>query len=114
MKRFSQEQEAQIAKAYEGRVSPSSGARSNDPGDVSFSGHLVECKLTGDPATDKKSFSIKIDDLEKIHDEAHALGRTPMMAIRIYNNDSLLSGNKGYVDLVVRLLADDVDIVKGE
>lgn len=115
VKRRSRDQEDFVASQYGGRVSPSSGARPYDLGDVSFDGNLVECKCTGDPVTPKQSFSLKVAEFEKIADEAWSLGRTPMMAIRIYNDGSVLAGNKGYIDLVVRLMADDVALFdKGE
>lgn len=104
---FAREHEEWIAKQYGGTVSPSSGASVVDPADVRTEEELFECKATGykSPA---KSISVKVDVVEKIADEAYSEGKTPALPLRIYNPDSLLADSKGYVDLICRLVRDDV------
>lgn len=109
IKRRSQDQEAYIAKVYGGVVSPSSGAAAGDQGDVRTSQLLIECKQSGEPEKERRSMSVKLDDLEKIADEAWSEGKVPMMALRIYNPDSVLADEKGNVDLAVRLVSDDCE-----
>ena len=104
---LSRRQEERIAKIYGGVVSPSSGASAADPGDVRTDDQLFECKHTGTFDKPAKSISIKLSDLEKIADEAWAEGRDPVMALCIYNPDSVLSDHEGNVDVIVRLKRDD-------
>lgn len=100
------EQEDYIAKKISGRRSPSSGAADKDDGDVKNEIFLVECKMTGTFDKPAKSISIKLNDLEKIVDEAYALGKTPMMSLRIHNRNSPLADADGNIDLMVNLLDD--------
>jgi hypothetical protein len=111
-KRRSQDQEAYVAKMYDGRVSPSSGAAVTDPGDVRTYSHLIECKQTGEYGKEKRSMSVKLDDFEKIADEAWSESRVPMMALRIYSPESVLADDDGNVDLAVRLVTDDEPLVR--
>lgn len=97
-----------MAKLYNGTVSPSSGAADADQGDVRTETELIECKLTGSFLKPAKSISVKLEDLEKIADEAWSEGRDPVMALCIYNPDSVLADGNGYVDLTLRLTKDDV------
>lgn len=92
---------------YDGTVSPSSGGAAADQGDVRTTLLLIECKQTGEPEKERRSMSVKLDDFEKIADEAWSEGRTPMMALRIYSPDSVLADKQGNVDLAVRLVCDD-------
>jgi hypothetical protein len=112
------EQEDFIAKQYGGKRSPSSGGAATDRGDVRARNQLIECKYIGfrndAPA---KSFSIKVEDLEKIADEAWHEGREPVMAIRIRHPDSPLANHTGYIDITIRLTRDDVyrnDIIESQ
>lgn len=104
---FARMHEDWIAKQYRGKVSPSSGASSVDCGDVRTDSELMECKATGHqkPA---KSISVKLDVVEKIADEAYSEGLIPALPLRIYNPDSPLSDMYGNIDLICRLVRDDI------
>ena len=90
------EHEEFIAKCYEGKRSPSSGAADHD-----------ECKTTGD--AEKPAKATLLTRMEKIADEAWAAGLEPALALRFYKPDSRLADSKGFVDLVVRRVADDTE-----
>jgi hypothetical protein len=47
--------------------------------------------------------------MEKIADEAWATGLEPALALRFYKPDSRLADSKGFIDLVVRRVADDTE-----
>ena len=94
---------------YGGVRSASSGGAITDEGDVAVGPDLIECKYKGKPGKEPKSFSCKLADLEKIVDEAFETGRSPGIALRIYNPDSFLADGNGFVDVMVRLLADDIE-----
>lgn len=101
--------ESFIARSYGGRRSPSSGAAISDKGDVLVrsDGSLFECKASGSPGSPKRPKIIK--DLEKVATEAYEEGREPALALRFFNPDSILADKTtGYVDVVVRLVGDDV------
>lgn len=106
---FSDRQEEKTAKLYGGKVSPSSGAAVTDAGDVRMRhlGNLCECKFTGTYAKPAKSISLKLEDLEKIADEAWAEGLEPMMVLGMYAPDSILADQDGEVHVAVRLVRDD-------
>ena len=106
-KRKSQDQEEFLALLYGGTVSPSSGAADNDSGDVRTDLELIEAKVTGEPGDPKKSISVKVEDFEKITQEAYAEGKEPVLALRIYNPDSTLASPSGWIDLAVRSADDD-------
>lgn len=106
IKEHSVAQEEHIAKSMGGRRSPSSGAWIYDDGDVDSKEFIVECKLSGNPEKSSKSISVRLTDVEKVFDEAALNRKTPMMALRIHNPESVLSDHKGNVDLVCVLLKD--------
>jgi Holliday junction resolvase len=106
------EHEEFIAKCYEGRRSPSSGAADHDAGDVKVGnarvgGILFECKTTGD--AEKPAKATLVTRMEKIADEAWASGLEPALALRFYKPDSRLADSKGFIDLIVRRVADDTE-----
>jgi hypothetical protein len=97
--------EDKIAKELGGKRSPSSGGADNDSGDVRTKLELVECKMTGGP--ERKSSKPKfVKDLEKVTEEAFSEGRKPILALRYFDPDSILSDSKGWIDLIVRPLED--------
>ena len=104
-------QEERVAKRYDGKRSPSSGAAVTDQGDVRTEDALIECKHTGTYDKPAKSISVKVSDLEKIADEAWSEGRRPEQALSIYAPGSVLSDANGFIDLMVRLQEDDVELV---
>lgn len=110
-KELSQRHEQYVADAYGGKRSDSSGGAVTDEGDVRVISDqtLFECKakfglLLG--AVPVKS--TMIGQFEKITDEAYSVGKEPGLALRFYCPESYLADNNGWVDLVVRLLGDDV------
>lgn len=105
---LSERQEERVAKRYNGKRSPSSGAAIADQGDVRTEAQLIECKHTGTLDKPAASISIKLSDFEKIAGEAWAESRLPAMALSIYAPDSVLADNDGFVDLITRLQTDDV------
>ena len=69
---FSHRQETQVAKTVGGKVVPNSGAIKFGAGDVNTDLFLIECKTC---MTEKESFSIKKEWLEKNREEAFAVGK---------------------------------------
>jgi hypothetical protein len=105
-KRYSVEHEEFVARKYGGRRTPSSGAADNDSGDVRAPNDLIECKMTGKPGEDPKRSTL-LRHFEKIAEEAHAEGRSPVVALRFWCPDSALADINGWVDLAVRTLDED-------
>lgn len=69
---FSKKQEDHVAKKFNGRRQPNSGATPFAPGDVILDNFLIECK-TKTKSSD--SISIKKDWFKKIREEAIFLGK---------------------------------------
>lgn len=109
VKKLSVNHEEFIAHSYGGKRSASSGAAVHDRGDVRTASHIIECKLTGTLDKPAKSISIKIDDLDKVADEAWSEGKSWAMALRIYAPFSVLADSSGFVDLMVRSVSEDVE-----
>jgi Holliday junction resolvase len=101
VKRLSTDHEDHIAKLFDGRRSPSSGASVTDPGDVSTDKYLIECK-----ATRSETKPVYLQQFEKIAREAWEHGKEPMLALRFYQPLSPLSDKGGWVDLVMMLASD--------
>lgn len=110
-KDLSIEHEEYVAARYGGRRSPSSGAAFTDLGDVRRGVDLlIECKGEFGERTGKKPVrSTLVSYFEKIADEAWQGDRIPAIALRFFMPDSPLANNLGYVDLIVKLLEDDLD-----
>lgn len=118
-KQFSLDQESFVALAYGGVRSPSSGGADNDSGDVRAPFDLIECKMTGTPGkicTKHETADCPICTrtpfiriLEKIAEEAHLEGKSPVVAQRFWCPDSPLSHN-GWIDVSVRLLREDAEL----
>lgn len=106
VKRKSVEQEEFIAALYGGRRSASSGAADNDAGDVRTPDCLIECKVMGNPEEKIKRPGFA-KDLEKVTEEAWQEGRTPMLAIRWYDPDSILADRNGWCDVIIKRAVDD-------
>lgn len=69
---FSDRQEKAVAKQIDGRQTSNSGATPFQKGDVITDSWLVECKTS---TTEKASFSIKKEWLDKNKEEAFAMGK---------------------------------------
>lgn len=76
-RKFSSKQEKCVAKSLGGRVQPNSGATPFLKGDVTTEDWLVECKTQ---LTNKNSFTIKKEWLEKLEEERFAM-RKPNMTL---------------------------------
>lgn len=70
---YSSRQEKKVAKAVGGKQVSNSGATAFEKGDVITDSILIECKTC---VSDKKSFSIKKEWLEKNREEAFAMGKS--------------------------------------
>lgn len=69
---YSNKQEKQVAKAVKGKKVANSGATAFQKGDVTTDKVLIECKTC---TSEKKSFSIKREWLEKNKEEAFEMGK---------------------------------------
>lgn len=69
---YSNRQEKAVAKTLNGQQVANSGATAFSKGDVTTDDWLIECKTA---MSEKKSFSIKKDWLEKNKEEAFAMGK---------------------------------------
>jgi hypothetical protein len=100
--------ENNIARLYGGKRSPSSGAAISQKGDVQIksSRTSIECKSSGCPP-DQVKHTVILGHMEKIADEAWAENREPALALRYFCPDSPLAAQDGWVDLIVRMAADD-------
>jgi hypothetical protein len=98
-----------VAWLYRGRRSPSSGGAATDRGDVRCLDHLFECKMTGTYEKPKRSISLKLDDMEKIADEAQQEGKSWAMAIRFYAPGSPVADKDGFVDVTLRPSREDAE-----
>jgi hypothetical protein len=112
-KDLSVRQEERVARAYGGVRSPSSGGAATDRGDVrvASNGDLFECKHKGTFDRPARSISVKLDDFEKLFDEATSEGKDAVMALSLYAPGSVLANSEGFVDLTVRRMADDAELV---
>lgn len=101
-KELSVQQEKHIAATLQGRRTINTGAGDKEKADILLDdcSVLVECKYTGDVIEPAKSISVKLEDLEKVWDQAAQIGFSPALAIRITNPDSRLSDDRGHVDWV--------------
>ena len=95
-----------MARTYGGRRSASSGAADNDQGDVRTPTLLIEAKVTGGPGQIKPLPKF-VREFEKITEEAWSEGREPVLALRYFAPDSILSDTRGWIDLAVRRVIDD-------
>ena len=71
-RKFAKKQEQSLASLLNARRQANSGATPFAKGDVKSRGILFECKTC---VSDKKSFAIKKDWLEKNKEEAYAMGK---------------------------------------
>lgn len=108
VKELSRQHEELIARMYGGKRSRSSGASAVDKGDVRSQTDetIFECKLTGAPGGDSKRTTL-MKVMEKTADEAWAEGKQPAVCLRLFCPESPLSNQEGWVDMTVRLTADD-------
>ncbi len=102
-------QENYLARTYGGKRSPSSGASFHDAGDIRTDRDLLEAKVTGAPGRKEISKPKHIKELEKVAVEAWTEGRNPVLCVRYYLPDSPLADVNGWVDIAIRLVADDAE-----
>lgn len=83
VKRRSQKQEKGVAKSFNAKTTPASGAKWAQKGDVRNEKFLIECKTT-----EKDFYSITTKVWEKIHLEAMKdHGRIPLLIIDLHDTD---------------------------
>ena len=88
-KRRSQKQEKSVAKQFDARLTPASGAKWNAKGDVRSDNFLIECKTT-----EKDTFILTARTWEKIEREAlrdHM--RIPLLIIDLEDKDRVVVFN---------------------
>lgn len=73
----SKKQERALAKRFDGRLQPASGAFRGHKGDVKTGALLIEAKTTK-----RKSYSVTLATLRKIGEEARLAHRTPVLSLR--------------------------------
>lgn len=84
---YSNKQEKKVAKVVNGKQTANSGATAFSKGDVYTKDWLIECKTT--TATEKASFSIKKEWLEKNREEAFAMHKAySALAFRFGENEA--------------------------
>lgn len=71
-RKYSKTQESKIAKSTKGKRQPNSGATMFMKGDVVTDQFCIECKTA---MTEKQSISIKRDWIDKLKEEAFAIGK---------------------------------------
>lgn len=62
-----------------------SGSSAEKKGDLKSENYLMQAKRT-----DKKSFTVKLDDLRKAEREAMNLGKKPLFIVGFYENDRVV------------------------
>lgn len=71
-RKYSKAQESRVAKKLNGKRQPNSGATAFMKGDVKTNQFCIECKTA---MTEKQSMSIRRDWIDKIKEEAFAMGK---------------------------------------
>jgi hypothetical protein len=109
-KELSVRHEVYIAQLYGGRRSASSGAAVTDQGDVyvPYENTLIECKVQCGELVGKPVRATLLRQFTKVAEEAAETLSEPAMALRFYAPDNFLANEEGWVDLTVRLTADDL------
>lgn len=91
-RKYSKAQEKKVAKNLKGKVQPNSGATAFMKGDVKTEFFCIECKTA---VTEKKSMSIKAEWIDKLKEEAFAIGK-PHWAIA-FNFGGLRNDENYYI-----------------
>lgn len=82
-KKIAQKRERDLAESLGGESTPNSGATPSKPGDVHLPNFLLDDKFTG-----KLSYSVTIDDINKLCHEARSLSKQPALIIH-FNNERM-------------------------
>ena len=99
---FSDKQEKHVAKITGGKQTANSGATQWSKGDVRTDQVLIECKTC---MSEKQSFSIKKEWLEKNEEERFAMGRDySALAFNFGDNENYYSINEKLFIKLVNLL----------
>jgi hypothetical protein len=83
------------AKNFKGKRVPGSGNHWGKPGDVKTDKFLIEVKQT-----DKKSYSLSVDKLNKIYEEALFSYRIPLFSIKIQETEVVLLFKEDFEKLI--------------
>lgn len=92
-RKYSSKQEKQVAKAIEGRRTSNSGATCFDKGDIRTATYCIECKTV---IGRKKSITIQREWIDKLKEEAFAMGK-PNWAIAINFGSDLEKPENYYI-----------------
>lgn len=90
----SRRQERRGAARMGGSTTPGSGAFWSRKGDARTKKELIEYKRT-----DKKSFTIKTDVLEKIYHEAITEGRLPLLGFQLNSRNYIIMTEDDYLEM---------------
>lgn len=111
-KELSKQHEEAIATLYNGKRSRSSGAAVSDKADVRTKTEMIECKMSGEPGSPKRTSLLSV--MEKAADEAWSEEKEPVVCLRLWNWESPLADPDGWVDFTVRLTTDDIGRSNGD
>lgn len=101
------EQENWLARLFNGKRSPSSGAAEHDAGDVKTDTLLIEAKVRmPERIAVTKPLPVYVRQLGKVAEEAAETDRTPMLAQRFYFPNEPRANRDGWVDVVVMYASD--------
>ena len=103
---YSKRQENKVAKEIGGNRTANSGATAFQKGDVVLDDWLIECKTA---TSEKQSFSIKRDWLEKNREEAFAMRKTYNALCFDYGD-----GGSRYYVIDEKTFKEIMELLKGE
>ena len=83
------------SKDFGGRKSRGSGNYWAQPGDIKAKNFLIDSKYTK-----HKSFSISIEDWEKISDEALFSFRLPLLSIKMQDTEVVVLSKEDFLNLI--------------
>ena len=90
-KRKSDKQEKQLAKQFEGKITPGSGSK-RIKGDVHTKEELIEAKTTA-----KTQYTVKLKDLQKLSIQADEVNKTPVFVIKLTDEAEGFYFNRDWV-----------------
>jgi len=105
-KKYSNKQEKDIAKKFNGNKQFNSGATPFHKGDVISNDFLFECKTS---ITNKKSYSIKQEDLEKLKKEKFSMGRLYEALVFNFGPET-----ENYYVITEQTILDFIELLKEE
>jgi len=107
-RKYSKAQESRVAKNLKGKRQPNSGATAFAKGDVKTEQFCIECKTA---MAEKQSMSIKRDWIDKLKEEAFAMGK-PYWAVTF--NFGGLNNPENFYIIDERLFKQLQEYLEGE